>query len=153
MTNSPKKKNNYQWQGIPVEVIFGRCLVHINKEKPLWWYNFECHKTGKAKIAALKIIYVDKHGKQEFCIANHYGIGILKLLNGGWPNCNHFSLPLDTFLSNKEDKWWYEKTTLFDEAGYSAHEAARILWQKETHPEEYERNQRFKKSFAQNKPS
>ena len=31
----------YQWQGENVKVVFGYCTITENKEKPLYWYNYE----------------------------------------------------------------------------------------------------------------
>ena len=100
-----RKRVKYKWQGEPVKVTFGNCIVIENKEKPLWWWNYECNEgsaslDGKAVIPSLKI--KTKEGN-EFMIANHFGIGIHKLLNGGWPSHAHFSVDgeFDTKISLK----------------------------------------------------
>jgi hypothetical protein len=129
----------YQWQGEPVKVIFGYCLVKENKEKPMWWYNYECRQDGTAVIPALQITTQNDH---SFFISNHYGIGVHKLINGGWPGCTHFSLNGGEFTGRHTLMY-----TVFDLDGYEKHEANRRIWQKENHPEEYEKQQKLIDSF------
>lgn len=139
----------YKWQGEPVKVEFGYCEVTENKEKPLFWYNFECNwdthtdnqirsanPVKSAIVPAIKVTYQDR----EFCIANHFAIGAHKLKNGGWPNYTHFSLPKETF-----SKAVYKTEGLvfclrrFDLEGYEKHEAKRRKWQKANFPQEFEK--------------
>ena len=127
--------SKYQWQGEPVKVVFGNCMVKADKDMPLWWYNFECYPDGIACIPAIKI--TTKHGG-EFILANHFGIGVHKLLNGGWPNYTHFSL--DGKFSTKPQLRLVE----FDEEGYADHEARRDKWQQENYPEEYSKMKALK---------
>lgn len=138
----------YQWHGEGVKTEFGYCLVSENKDKPLWWYNFECNwddynlcdrRYSDDKIAhipAIKITYDD----QVFCIANHFGIGVHKLINGGWPSHRHFSLPVEGFndsLTIPEKQMYCPKQ--FDLEGFEAHESERKKWQKRTYPIEFEK--------------
>jgi len=121
--------SKYQWQGEPVKVEHGYCMVKTNKDKPLWWYNYECRKNGSAAIFALKVTTKDGY---SFIISNEYGIGSHKLKNGGWPSYRHFSLD-GTFHTNMKSK----QTTL-DLEGFQQHEAEREKWFKENYPIEYE---------------
>jgi hypothetical protein len=148
----------YQWQGEPVEVQFGYVTQEENSEKPMYWYNFECYNREKleggfkpgrdvfangkhfACIPALKV--TSKNG-YSFLLANHYGIGVNKLLKGGWPNMPHYSL--DGEFS--ESILPYFRITKFDEDGYCNHESARKDWQKKEYPEEFERLERFRAGF------
>lgn len=148
--------SKYQWQGEPVKIELGQVILKENKDKPLYWYNFECnmrlnlnneyeyhHSSNNYKIGicdAVKII----HSNGEFIIANHFGIGIHKLLNGGWPNYQHFSLD-----GKFEATSWKENIHLkkFDELGFSKHEAARRKWQKENYPEEFEKMENLKSAM------
>lgn len=123
-------KAKYQWHGEPVKVKFGNCIVKENKDKPLYWYNFECYPEGKACIPALKV--TTKNG-QSFMISNHFGIGVYKLLKGGWPDTSHFSL--DGKFNTKPQL----KITEFDPDGYANYEAEREKWQNEHYPEEYKK--------------
>lgn len=144
--------SKYQWQGEPVKILLGHCKVKTNKDKPLWWYNFECEiqenengyyvekRTdfkGLAFIEAVKVI----HSNGEFIIANHYGIGVHKLINGGWPNYQHFSLD-----GEFEELNWKETIHLlkFDEEAFSKHEAERRKWQKENFPIEFEKMEQLR---------
>jgi len=127
-------KSNYQWHGESVKTLFGYSYVKENVDKPLCWYNYECdliHPKGHAVIGAIKITTKDN---EEFVIANHFGIGINKLLKGGWPNATHFSLPLESF---RKDKHFIIKE--FDLDGYSEYEANREKWQEINYPEEYKK--------------
>jgi hypothetical protein len=130
------KKSVYQWQGEPVKVVFGYCEVFTNKEKLLYWYNYECDISklfkGKALIPAIKIISNDND--YSFVIANHYGIGISKLKKGGWPNHTHFSLDNNLFVEDTHRAFNIRK---FDFEQYSEYETNRENWQKENFPEEY----------------
>jgi len=130
----------YQWQGEKIKVIFGNCIVRQNKEKPLYWYNFECYPEGLACIPAIKIIpQSEKLIGTPFVIANHYGIGVYKLLNGGWPNYTHFSL--DGEFSTKPRL----KITEFDPGLYAIYESEREEFFKEHHPEEWKAIQPLRK--------
>lgn len=132
-------KNNYQWQGEPVKVEFGLSIVKENSEKPLWWYNFECNDSFPKGRAAIPAIRITTNNDYSFILSNHSGIGVHKLINGGWPNYAHFSLPDDGFTKGGF------KITEFDELEYCRHEADRNKWQKENYPEEYKQVESLRK--------
>jgi len=137
----------YQWRGEPCEVKFGYVIQSENKEKPLYWYNFECYNSKQlddtfkpdhmvkdngdhfALIPAVQI----SQGKSTFVLANHYGIGLSKLIKGGWPNHAHFSLDGEFKESNAE----YDAIKEFDLDGYERHESARKDWQRKNYPKEF----------------
>lgn len=125
----------YEWQGEPVAVTFGYCEVTEKKTSPLWWFNYEVltHKLNTpVRIHAVRITYKGN----QFAIANHYGIGVHKLLNGGGPNMPHASLPWFDFVA--DDKYKVER---FHEIAYRAHEQARGIWQEKMygHTDEFKR--------------
>ena len=147
----------YYWQGEPVRIEFGAAYPEENKDKPLYWYNFECNydtnldkpifDTYKnAIIPAIRIHY----GKEKpFVISNHFGIGVNKLIKWGSPRHTHFSFydkikfeTIDELVSWELKQ--YFKITEFDEEGFSVHEAKRRKWQKENFPEEYEQSERLR---------
>lgn len=150
------EKHPYQWQGEPVSVRFGYVQQEENTEKPMYWYNFECynraqlddtfkpdhfvHANGKhfALIPAIEVTYNDR----TFLLANHYGIGVNKLLKGGWPNSTHFSLD----GKFKESCAPYFMYTKFDLEEYERHESARRDWQRKAYPEEFERMEALRKT-------
>lgn len=149
--------NNYQWHGEPVAVRFGYVKQKENTEKPLFWYNFECHNEKQLddsyqtdrmcsgdgrKFALIPAIEVTQ-GTQTWVIANHYGIGVNKLLKGGWPNSTHFSLQGEF----KEESAPYFKITEFDLEEFEYHEYHRRTWQKDNYPEEFERMERLRESM------
>lgn len=141
------KRNNYQWHGEPVKTRFGYCTVIENKDKPLWWHNYECchdeyagdgvrRTAGEAKDAIIPAILVTSSDGHEFCISNHFGIGVHKLINGGWPSHRHFSLPIEGFCGDlSRDEHMMYVIRKFDLEAFETHEAARLEWQKRTHPE------------------
>lgn len=141
--------SKYQWHGKPVKVRFGYVNQKENTEKPLYWYNFECHNRRQLddtyqpdrmcsgdgrKFALIPAIEVTQDGV-TWVIANHYGIGVNKLLKGGWPNSSHFSLT-GNFTESAEHCF---KNTQFNLEEYEYHESERRKWQKENYPEEFER--------------
>jgi hypothetical protein len=132
--------SKYQWQGELVKVEFGNCIVRENKENPLCWYNYECHPNanGLACIPAIKITTKDG---DSFMLANHFGIGIHKLRNGGWPNYRHFSL--DGKFSTKPRL----KYTEFNLEGFERYEAERNKWQQKNYPEEWKKLQAIRSAF------
>lgn len=145
------KRNNYQWQGEKVKVTFGCCKVKENIEKPLYWYNYEClwddyhnkDKRGEFKGAFIPAIKV-KHEDYEFVISNHFGVGVHKLINGGWPNYRHYSLPLDGFIGKDSltiDEQIMYITREFDMASFQDHEDKRSKWQKIHYPNEFKLHQ------------
>lgn len=139
------KNQPYKWQGEPVNVRFGNVAVKMNYENPLCWYNFECAKSVTRKSECIPALEITTNSGSKFCISNHHGIGVYKLLRGGWPDCVHFSLP------NNFATWPSLKETKFDEVRYSKHESERRKWQKETFPEEFEKLQALKKSISKQK--
>ena len=155
-----KQTAKYFWQGEPVRIEFGAAYPEENKEKPLFWYNYECncdflqdkpiYDTHKfCMLPAIKIYYKDQ---KPFIISNHFGIGVNKLLKGGSPRHTHFSFADNVkFETIDELESWVLKQsfkiTEFDEEGFSNYEAKRNKWQKENFPEEYEEMEKFKNSF------
>jgi hypothetical protein len=131
------------WHGKPVKTEFGSCLVKENTEKILCWYNYEACKNSVLG-ALIPAIRVTTESGYSFVIANHFGIGWLKLKRGGWPGTTHFSLPEDSFQPEKMIEYNIRK---FDEQGWSEHEAARERWFKEqySHTEEWKQSQALKK--------
>jgi len=135
----------YKWQGQPVEVEHGLCLVTVNEEKPLYWYNYEASmEIGGKLIEAIKVKVKDSH---SFCIANHFGIGVHKLLNGGWPNYQHFSLDIKLFDGCIPESMAIKK---FNLEGFEEYETNRRAWQKKEYPEDFEKSERLRKSFYKN---
>jgi len=147
----------YQWQGTPCEVKFGYVVQSENKEKPLYWYNFECYtseqldgtfkhdhfvKDNGDHFALIPAVQVSQ-GKSTFILANHYGIAVAKLEKGGWPNHTHFSLDGEFHDSNAN----YDAIKEFDLEGYEKHESNRRKWQKENHPKEFGDMERFRESM------
>lgn len=130
----------YQWQGKPVKVEFGYCIVEANQEKPLWWYNYECalDRDVKSCISAIRVV---PESGPSFLISNHFGIGVHKLLNGGWPNYQHFSIEGD-FSPSSADPWQLK----FDLSGFEDHESKRRTWQKENFPAEFKRMEALRMS-------
>lgn len=123
-------KNKYKWHGKPVKTTFGNCIVRTDKDRPLCWYNYECAENGMACIPAIRV--ETKEG-QSFTIANHFGIGVYKLMKGGWPDCTHFSLEGEFSTIPQL------KISEFDADGYAQHEAERNKWQERHFPEEYKK--------------
>ncbi len=103
-----KQKRIVQWQGEDVNVVFGFCEVKENTEKPLYWYNYDI-AIGESKIPAIKVITNHDH---EFVISNRHGVGIEKLVRGGWPNFPHASLELDDFQESNENHEEYNPEAL-----------------------------------------
>jgi hypothetical protein len=136
---------HYAWHGELVKVEFGHCHVKEQKEQTMWWYNYECRIGGNAVVEALKVT----HEGKSFFIANHHGIGVHKLLNGGWPSHSHFGLPDGCFEPNEDLP--HINSTVFDELAYSSHESARLNWQKENFPAEYEKMEALKAAFYKSK--
>ncbi|MFA5934962.1 MAG: hypothetical protein WC827_03705 [Candidatus Paceibacterota bacterium] len=130
----------YQWQGEKVKVKFGFCTPSENIEKPLWWYNYEVNCLREA-IPAIMI-------NNDFVISNHFGIGVYKLMQGGWPNCTHFSLPKDLFM---EDRAQCFRIVDFNLDEYSEHEAKRLKWQKENFPIEFEKMEALRRIIIKSK--
>jgi len=137
--------NKLLWQGEEIKKWFGYCKVYTNKDKPLYWYNFECEIStihGMELIPAIKIEY----DGVLFCIANHFGIGYHKLINGGWPNYRHFSLPVESFEESHKPAFNFHS---FDLDAYSQHEAMREQWQKKNFPDEYEKFEKMRIQIKQ----
>lgn len=145
--------SKYKWQGEPVKIRFGHVHLKENRERPLYWYNFECYIKidindnyidnygflGTCFIPAIEVTCIDGY---VFQLANHFGIGVHKLMNGGWPNYAHFSLD-----GKFEEMDWqmaieYKK---FDEPRYARHEAERRKWQKKNYPVEFEKMEQLKR--------
>jgi hypothetical protein len=137
--------NGLAWHGEPIDVKFGYVGISPNKDKPMWWYNYECNLFGGgyATIPAIEI----KQDGHIWYIANHFNIGMNKLRRGGWPNLGHKSLDGDGFtfseIKNKEDLAMIIEDE-FDEEGYAKHESEREKWQRDNFGD----TEDFKKSQA-----
>lgn len=130
----------YQWHGEPVSVEFGFCMVTKNEEKPMYWYNYLVSISPEGKFATIPAIKITTKDGYSFCIANHHAYGIHKLIEGGWPNHGHSSLPLESFT---EDNGW--KFTEFDEKGLIAFQKAQDKWQEKNFPELHKKMEAAKK--------
>ena len=150
----------YFWHGEPVKTELGAVYVLENTEKPLYWYNYECnwdidqdkaiHGDKAAMIPAIRVTSKDGY---SFIISNHFGIGINKLLKGGWPNQSHFSFNDDVKFETLEELGSLRiaySIRKFDEEAFSAHESKRKLWQKKNHPEAYKERELLMESFKSN---
>lgn len=147
----------YQWQGTPCLVRFGYVTQQENTEKPLYWYNFECntHEQLDGSFAPEHMVFSNgRHfacipaievtqGKSIFLLANHYGIGVSKLIKGGWPYHTHFSLDGEF----KEDDAPYYAYKEFDLEEYERHESARKDWQRKVYPKEFSDMEKFRESI------
>lgn len=137
-------KTNYAWHGESVKVRFGLATVKRHKEKPLYWYNYECTiehpEYDSAHISAVEI--TTKYG-YVFVIANHFGIGVHKLLAGGWPSHQHFSISDDFKFTEHKEYRLYDGE--FDLQGFEEHESARRKWQRENFPDEFEKSDQLRK--------
>lgn len=145
--------DKYQWHGKPVRVEFGYSRVEEDKEKPLYWYNYHCHindeyhgvinrSSMRLKSAHIPAIRITDHTGYSFAIGNMLGIGVHKVLNGGWPNIGHYSLPDSGFVSestltNDAIKVYVFKKFELEE--YEAYSIRREAWFKSEYPEEYKK--------------
>lgn len=137
--------SKYKWHGEPVKTRFGFYKIDENKAKPLYWYNFECahdvfYNPIISQRAYVPCIEVSTSDGQVFYIANHFGIGVHKLLAGGWPSHSHFSLSGGIFEENWNDVFYQ-----FDLDGYEKHEAKRRKWQQKEFPDEFAKSERLMK--------
>ena len=143
----------YKWHGEPVDVEFGFCKIFRNDEKKMWWYNFECHLAdvdltkkgevcrGEADIPAIKV--TPRKG-DFFVLGNHFGIGIKKLVAGGWPDHQHFSLPCFTFQADPEFR-----IEVFDQKSFDDHEKARREFQAKHAPAEFAKMEAMEKAMRE----
>jgi len=148
MKQSDLQDKRYQWQGEPVTVEFGQSVVRTNEERPMWWYNYECDMTHPKGIAVIEAIRVTQRS-QSFVMANHYGIGVSKLLKGGWANHTHFSLPADGFKPHGYEDLIVRVPFIleFNEEEYAAHEAGRLAWQEKEYPEQFAKMEQLRSAI------
>lgn len=134
-------KRKLKWQGEEAKVEHRTLKVSENKEKPLWWSNYEVYLYQDTRdycyLEALKITTKDGY---TFYISNHHGIGIRKLRKGGWPEQAHFSF----HCAEEVDANIYE-TTSYCGKDYEEHERDRRKWQLENYPKEFEQSERLRK--------
>lgn len=138
-------RKEYQWQGEPVKVRFGLAEAKTNKDKPLYWYNYEIslEETTMQGTVLISAIEVETKSGYKFLISNHFGIGVRKLLRGGSPNTCHFSFDDGAkFAEHKEYEMYDGNFQLKD---YEEHEAKRRKWQRENFPVEFEKSERLVK--------
>ncbi len=155
-----KEKMKYQWHGEPVSVRFGYVFQEENTEKPLYWYNFECCNKEDVNVnydedhfvarngnhfALIPAVEVTYGNEKSFLLANHCGIAVHKLTNGGWPGYAHFSLS----GKFKEDHAPYYAIKKFDLEAYETYENKRRTWQKKNYPIEFERSEQLRLSIVQ----
>lgn len=133
----------YKWQGEKISVRFGYCSVKLNNNNPLFWYNYFCANADNdvqiAKIPAIEVTCKD----EVFCISNVHGEGHAKLINGGWPNMAHRSLPESTFYKND-----ILRVTNYDKDAYFADEEKIKNYQKENFPKEFAKSEALRMSIT-----
>jgi len=135
-----------KWHGEVVQIEHINVLVTQNKEKPLFWYNFECELNAPYTKAMLPAIEITTQEGNTFIIANHNGIGLNKVRKGGWPDQPHFSFDEKDIVQiiRRGEKGFYTIDS-FCERDYSDLENQRRLWQKENFPEEFEKSEALRK--------
>lgn len=137
--------SKYFWQGALVKTRFGWIKVRENKEKPLYWYNYEVATDDPASSFAMLPAIEITSEEGMFYIANHFGVGSYKLQKGGWPDVAHFSFNDDAiFVESKGCEEFYKD---FDLEAYEEHELKRRKWQARHFPEEFNKNERLRKSI------
>lgn len=139
--------STYQWQGEPVQVEFGYVNQKENLEKPLYWYNYDCHrnKVGREwehKFALIPAVRVTAKDGYQFCLSNIAGLAFHKLINGGWPGYAHASLS-GVFTEDNAPEW---KITKFSEQDYAEDQNRRNKWFAKEYPEEWKRMEALKEA-------
>ncbi len=133
----------YKWQGEKINVRFGYCSVKLNNNNPLFWYNYFCANADNdvqiEKIPAIEVMYND----EVFCISNIHGEGHAKLINGGWPNMAHRSLPASTFYKNDT-----LRVTHYDKDAYFADEEKIKGYQRFNFPKEFSKSEALRMSIT-----
>ena len=127
-----------------MKIKFVSIWVTLDLRNPLYWFNYECalSEDNTASIPCIQVFYRD----ESFVISNHFGIGVHKLSNGGWPNFPHYSIGEDEHF--EDDK---KPILIFDEPGYREHEGKREAWRKENYPAEYEKLSLLRSLIKKNK--
>lgn len=133
--------SKYQWQGIGVKAEFGSTFINVNKKRPLWWSNFECSVDTIGRVV-IPVVLITIKGKDSFMIANHYGIGKHKLINGGLSSYRHFIVKSDDIDWIPDYRYSYDD---FDEEAFNQHEASRNKWQQENYPKQYRETKALKR--------
>jgi len=133
------KKGNYFWNGRPVEIEHVWVLIKEVKDKPLYWYNYDCSTSvnGKANFPAIEI--TTKEGA-KFIIDNSFGLGINKCRKGGmWTNA-HRGFNEDSIVEvyREGHNRFNGKNIQFSEKQYLQDNEDRRRWQKHYYPEEFE---------------
>ena len=125
-------KMKYYWQGESVKIKFILAQVAPDLKNPIYWFNYECalSENSTAKIPCVQVFYRD----EPFIIANHFGIGVHKMINGGWPNFPHHSIGDNEPFEPDENP-----ILVFDKMGYKRHEESRDEWREKNYPAEYKR--------------
>lgn len=139
---NPKTGKAFQWNGLLIQQArFGYVIQEANIEKPMYWYNWEVEKQKALGIEPCMIpaIEVTASSGKPFTIANIGGIGIYKLEAGGMWTHPHLSLDGEFF----EDEAFavYE----FSQDDYMIYQKGLENYQREKHPQEFERLQALKK--------
>lgn len=135
------KPSNYAWRGNLIKTEFGFCRVNTNKEKNLWWYNYECSQFPTSGMSIIPAIKVTVDSGYSFCLSNHFGIAHHQLINGGWPGYAQYELPLSGFEASKKAEYNLRQ---FDLDGYEENETARRKWQFDNYPDEFARSERLR---------
>lgn len=134
-------KRKLKWQGEEVAAEHVTLKIYENKDKPLWWSNYEvCLASRDASIYALVPALKITYNERVFYISNHFGIGLRKLRKGGWPNHQHFG-----FDEIEEYKSCLERFDSYCERDFIDHERSRRIWQMTNFPKEFEASERLRK--------
>lgn len=120
--------DQYMWNGDHVTVRFGYVIAQVIEKYPLHWMNYEAVATGRDNlIPALEVLLPSGEVR---LIANHYGVGIKKLLD----NSMLVLMTIPNHLPFVEARQF--TITDFDKRAFEEHEKSRIIWQRMNFPEE-----------------
>lgn len=144
---NPKTGKAFLWNGEKIESArFGYVVQPPNKEKPLYWYNWEVEKQKALEIEPCMIpaIEITTKDGDPFIIANIGGIGVYKLEAGGmW---THQHLSLDGEFTEDENFAVYE----YSQADFAIYHKGLENWQKAKDPQAWERLEALRSSYDKN---
>jgi len=138
-------KGKYSWNGRPVTIEHVWVLIKEVKDKPLYWYNYDCSTSvnGEALFPALEITTQED---AKFIIDNSFGLGINKCRKGGMWTSAHRGFDDESIVEvyREGHKRFGSKNIQFSEEQYLKDNEDRNRWQKYYYPEEFERSEQLR---------
>lgn len=145
-------QGKYFWNGRPVTIEHIWVLIKEIKDKPMFWYNYDCSTSvnGEALFPALEITTTEG---VKFIIDNSFGLGINKCRKGGMWTSTHRGFNDESIAEvyREGHRRFDFKNIQFSEKQYLQDNEDRMRWQRHYYPEEFKKSEELRLAIKNGK--